>query len=378
MVTASCRIGYDFSTPDGPLTMKLAETPSRSAGLIISVFGVASSPMASLLARKTRRLGGAPSVRGRAGSVKERPREGGSREARRGPGDRPRGPRWRCSDPELPLRRFLLRSRLRAGLRIGLWSPGLDDAGEGLVADGGGRHAHQGGHRLSTRQPRWRLGVRRAAERGYHAERQPEVAVQLLVRATGLGGPGRRLRGEPRGRRPSGRLAAGWTATGRVGLSRHGLRLLLQIGMHRNRYDVRCTDSTLGTPTPLPSMTQRSSPGTRAGARPSPPCYWSDHEEGEEGAVRRARRPGRAASLRAGEAPGDLPQPKSPARLRDSLRVPRVHLRMPDDRPAGLRHHPDRVHARQAVRRAEEPEAVPVELSRRRRLPRGGHEPVPR
>src|SRR6267378_6452270 len=75
MVTASCRIGYDFSTPDGPLTMKLAETPSRSAGLIISVFGVASSPMASLLARKNRRLGGAPSVRGRAFSVKERPRE---------------------------------------------------------------------------------------------------------------------------------------------------------------------------------------------------------------------------------------------------------------------------------------------------------------
>src|SRR3989441_9567881 len=32
--------------------MKLAETPSRSAGLIISVFGVASSPMASLLAGK--------------------------------------------------------------------------------------------------------------------------------------------------------------------------------------------------------------------------------------------------------------------------------------------------------------------------------------
>src|SRR5712664_3969319 len=74
MVTASCRIGYDFSTPDGPLTMKLAETPSRSAGLIISVFGVASSPMASLLARKNRRLGGAPSVRGRAGPVKERRR----------------------------------------------------------------------------------------------------------------------------------------------------------------------------------------------------------------------------------------------------------------------------------------------------------------
>src|SRR5713101_6163738 len=102
MVTASCRIGYDFSTPDGPLTMKLAETPSRSAGLIISVFGVASSPMASLLARKNRRLEGAPSVRGRAGSVKERPREG--------------------SLAELLLRRLLLHRRLRAwiALRAGL------------------------------------------------------------------------------------------------------------------------------------------------------------------------------------------------------------------------------------------------------------------
>jgi hypothetical protein len=40
------RIGYDFSTPDGPLTMKFADTPSRRAGLIISVFGLPSSPMA--------------------------------------------------------------------------------------------------------------------------------------------------------------------------------------------------------------------------------------------------------------------------------------------------------------------------------------------
>src|ERR1700704_4954210 len=68
MVTASCRIGYDFSTPEGPFTMKLAETPSRRAGLIISVFGVASSPMDSLLAQ----LGGGASVRGRGGRVKER------------------------------------------------------------------------------------------------------------------------------------------------------------------------------------------------------------------------------------------------------------------------------------------------------------------
>src|SRR5436305_9699784 len=45
IVTVIARIGYAFSTPLGPLTMKFAETPSRSAGLIISVFGVPSSPM---------------------------------------------------------------------------------------------------------------------------------------------------------------------------------------------------------------------------------------------------------------------------------------------------------------------------------------------
>src|SRR5258706_9531414 len=84
MVTASCRIGYDRSTPDGPLTMKLADTPSRRAGLIISVFGVASSPMASLLAEH-RPPGGAASVRGREGTVKERLELGDSRVEVRGP-----------------------------------------------------------------------------------------------------------------------------------------------------------------------------------------------------------------------------------------------------------------------------------------------------
>src|SRR5258706_9468123 len=84
MVTASCRIGYDRSTPDGPLTMKLADTPSRRAGLIISVFGVASSPMASLLAEH-RPPGGAASVRGREGTVKERLELGDSRVELRGP-----------------------------------------------------------------------------------------------------------------------------------------------------------------------------------------------------------------------------------------------------------------------------------------------------
>src|SRR2546423_10488274 len=74
MVTASCRIGYDFSTPDGPLTMKLAETPSRSAGLIISVFGVASSPMASLLARTTGGLEEPQAYEGELALVKERRR----------------------------------------------------------------------------------------------------------------------------------------------------------------------------------------------------------------------------------------------------------------------------------------------------------------
>src|SRR6267143_827168 len=84
MVTDSCRIGYDRSSPDGPLTMKLADTPSRRAGLIISVFGVASSPMASLLAEH-RPPGGAASVRGREGTVKERLELGDSRVELRGP-----------------------------------------------------------------------------------------------------------------------------------------------------------------------------------------------------------------------------------------------------------------------------------------------------
>src|SRR5205823_6294994 len=38
IVTVSWRIGYAFSTPDGALMIKFPETPSRSAGLIISAF----------------------------------------------------------------------------------------------------------------------------------------------------------------------------------------------------------------------------------------------------------------------------------------------------------------------------------------------------
>src|SRR6266850_3623897 len=83
MVTVTARIGYAFSRPLGPLTMKLAETPSRSAGLIISVFGVPSSPMTpsqlGLLnepGRGARGYGGAP-VRSRSGRTRrERRAEG--------------------------------------------------------------------------------------------------------------------------------------------------------------------------------------------------------------------------------------------------------------------------------------------------------------
>src|SRR5438067_7463089 len=70
IVTVSWRIGYAFSTPDGALTMKFAETPSRSAGLIISVFGAASSRIA-LLAEDPELSWGRASVRGSAGAVKE-------------------------------------------------------------------------------------------------------------------------------------------------------------------------------------------------------------------------------------------------------------------------------------------------------------------
>src|SRR5438105_1623834 len=43
MVSAIFCIGYDFSRPEGALTMKFALTPSSSAGSIISVFGLVVS-----------------------------------------------------------------------------------------------------------------------------------------------------------------------------------------------------------------------------------------------------------------------------------------------------------------------------------------------
>src|SRR5258706_271047 len=118
MVTASCRIGYDRSTPDGPLTMKLADTPSRRAGLIISVFGVASSPMASLLAEH-RPPGGAASVRGREGTVKERLELGDSRVELRGP----------TSSFEFEL-------RLRGSRSTARFEVDCEDSSRGLVLEG--------------------------------------------------------------------------------------------------------------------------------------------------------------------------------------------------------------------------------------------------
>ncbi len=76
--------------------------------------------------------------------------------------------------------------------------------------------------------------------------------------------------------------------------------------------------------------------------------------------------------------PGDLPQPEARARLRDPVRLPRVHLSLPQDRAARLRDHPRRVRARRAVRRAQVVEALPLVVPRRGRVSRGGHQPDPR
>src|SRR6267378_1395113 len=75
-------------------------------------------------------------------------------------------------------------------------------------------------HQKQARPPgeAWPSGVRRAAERGDDLKGEPEIAVQLLVQPPGLR-RSRRLGSEPRDRWPTGWLAAGRTATGRVGLS---------------------------------------------------------------------------------------------------------------------------------------------------------------
>src|SRR3990167_5132382 len=54
-----------------------------------------------------------------------------------------------------------------------------------------------------------------------------------------------------------------------------------------------------------------------------------------------------------------------------------VHLPLPDDGPARLRHDPHPLRARPAPGRAEVAEAVSLVLSRRGRLPRGRDKPDP-
>ena len=68
--------------------------------------------------------------------------------------------------------------------------------------------------------------------------------------------------------------------------------------------------------------------------------------------------------------------PSPGTRLRHRVRDPRVHLQLPAHRPAGLRPVHDRDGRRRPVHRAEEPEALLLELSRRRRVPRGGDQPI--
>src|SRR6266542_5160881 len=70
----------------------------------------------------------------------------------------------------------------------------------------------------------------------------------------------------------------------------------------------------------------------------------------------------------------DVPEPEPGAPVRDRDGVPRVHVPVPDDGSARLRHHPPALCPGAALRRAEEPEAVSLELPQRGRVPRGGDE----
>ncbi len=99
-----------------------------------------------------------------------------------------------------------------------------------------------------------------------------------------------------------------------------------------------------------------------------------------------ARRAPAGSTRKAPATPPSAPQkhldvfanPAAGTRLRHRVRDPRVHLQLPAHRPARLRPVHDRDDRRRPLRRAEEPEALHVELSRRGRVPRGGDQPDPR
>ncbi len=73
-----------------------------------------------------------------------------------------------------------------------------------------------------------------------------------------------------------------------------------------------------------------------------------------------------------------FPNPSPQRDYRDPHADPRVHLPVPEDRPARLRHARPRLRARPALRRVEEPEALHLVVPQRRALPRGRDQRDPR
>src|SRR5690606_26844601 len=74
----------------------------------------------------------------------------------------------------------------------------------------------------------------------------------------------------------------------------------------------------------------------------------------------------------------DVPQSSSGSPLRDPLRVPRVHVPVPEDGTARLRDDPDPLRAGADLRGAQELETLLVVVPRPRSIPRGRDQPDPR
>src|SRR5207249_4934106 len=107
------------------------------------------------------------------------------------------------------------------------------------------------------------------------------------------------------------------------------------------------------------------------------PCAGNPHARFERG----IQEPGLARAPRLISTNGrsrDLPQQPSRPRLHDRPHLPGVHGAVPQDRPARLRHHPDLLRPRPALRRAEEPQALPLRLPQPGHLLRAGDQRDPR
>src|SRR5262245_2662159 len=87
---------------------------------------------------------------------------------------------------------------------------------------------------------------------------------------------------------------------------------------------------------------------------------------------------GRFDALASQQNAGNVSQSCARARLPDPHGDSGVHLRLPDDGPARLRHAHPRLRCRRALRRAEIAQALHLVLPRRRRVPRGGDQQDPR